>query len=148
MQQARQTFARMKIDNVRGPGGANGARRTGGTAAPGFSVQSEGASKTSAAAPAGPAHGVDAVLALQVEEGVGERRARQLKRGREALDALDELERGLVDGRAPGSLMARLRTLRPSGENTGEPGLDQVLNEIDIRVAVELAKLERGLAPA
>jgi len=31
-------------------------------------------------------------------------------------------------------------------ERTGEPELDAVLIEIDIRVAVELAKLEMGLA--
>jgi hypothetical protein len=53
------------------------------------------------------------------------------------------LERGLVLGRAPAAVRAELERLRHGAEPTGEPGLDEVLREIDTRVAVELAKLER-----
>jgi hypothetical protein len=53
------------------------------------------------------------------------------------------LERGLVLGRASGGLKARLEALQGRSEKTGDEGLDAVLLEIDVRLAVEAAKLER-----
>jgi hypothetical protein len=85
---------------------------------------------------------LDTVLALQTDDPTGQRRARQAKRGRDALDALEELGKGLLLGRAPGGLRNELERLRAAAEPTGEPGLDGVLREIDTRLAVELAKLE------
>jgi hypothetical protein len=70
-------------------------------------------------------------------------RARQRRRGQEALDTLEELERGLVLVRASGGLQARLEALHGRSEKTGDDGLDAVLHEIDVRLAVEAAKLER-----
>ncbi|MBK6703333.1 MAG: hypothetical protein IPG56_05875 [Caulobacteraceae bacterium] len=72
-----------------------------------------------------------------------QRRARQRRRGQEALDTLEELERGLVLGRASGGLQGRLEALHGRSEKTGDDGLDAVLHEIDVRLAVEAAKLER-----
>ena len=72
-----------------------------------------------------------------------QRRARQRRRGAEALDTLEELERGLLLGRAPGGLKAKLEALQGRSEKTGDEDLDAVLHEIDVRLAVEAAKLER-----
>ncbi len=91
---------------------------------------------------------LDAILALQAEEPAGQRRARQAKRGRAALDVLEKLERALVLGRAPASLRADLDHVQRGAEATGEVGLDEVLREIDIRLAVEAAKLDRMLERA
>jgi len=62
-------------------------------------------------------------------------------KGRKALDVLDTLKLGLLDGSVDGSTLARLKVAAEGlGEQTGDPGLDSVLGEIDLRVAVELAK--------
>lgn len=118
-------------------------RRGGRLGAAGFAPEAESAQRASAATGVGGVASVDAILALQGEDQPAGPRARQTRRGRDALDALQNLEEGILLGRAPGTLKARLETLRRGGEQTGDVGLDAVLLEIDTRVAVELAKLER-----
>ena len=84
---------------------------------------------------------VDALIALQGVENPAERKKRAVVKGRKALDVLDTLKLGLLDGSVDGSTLARLKVAAEGlGEQTGDPGLDQVLGEIDLRVAVELAK--------
>ena len=56
-------------------------------------------------------------------------------------DYFDTLKVGLLDGSVEGSTLARLKVAAEGlDEQTGDPGLDSVLGEIDLRVAVELAK--------
>lgn len=139
----------MKIESGRGVSSASGTRKAGGaSAAPGFEPSIEGAQRAAPAAPTSVVTALDAVIALQSEEPPAQRRARQAKRGREALDALEKLEQGLLEGRAPASLKAELERLQFASSPTGEPGLDAVLNEIDVRLAVEAAKLEQLLGRA
>lgn len=134
----------MKIESGRGVTPSGGARRTGGASGAGeFSPSVEGAQRTSAASATSAITSLDAILALQGEDGPTQRRARQARRGRAALDALEQLTEGLLTGRAPAALAAELQRLQAGAEITGEEGLDSVLREIDTRVAVELAKLER-----
>lgn len=135
----------MKIEGGRSIGPAQGAKRSGATTAPGFSPAGETETPQRAAATGGlaPAASLDAVLALQAEGFDPGRRSRQVKRAQQALDKLADLERGLLEGRAPGALRGDLQALQAESAPTGEPGLDSILLEIDIRVAVELAKLER-----
>lgn len=84
---------------------------------------------------------VDALIALQGVEDPRERKKRAVAKGRNALDVLDRLKLGLLDGSVDGSMLARLKVAAEGlSEQTGDPGLDTVLSEIDLRVAVELAK--------
>lgn len=134
----------MKIESGRGVTPSGGARRTGGSnGASGFSVAVDGPQRTTAASAASAVTPLDAILALQAEDSPTARRARQARRGRAALDALEQLEQGLLLGRAPGGLAGELQRLHAGAEMTGDEGLDGVLREIDTRLAVELAKLER-----
>ena len=133
----------MKVESGRGIGPADGSKRTGGAAAPGFALASEGPTRPAPATGVNTIASLDAVLALQGEEAPSQRRSRQARRGWSALQALEALEEGLLLGRAPQGLRAELERLRGGSEATGEPGLDGVLREIDTRLAVELAKLER-----
>jgi hypothetical protein len=85
--------------------------------------------------------GIDALIALQGIEDPVERRRRAVKHGRRALDALDELKMGLLAGTLDQSTMLRLKSVAADlHDASGDDGLDQVLAEIDLRVAVELAK--------
>jgi hypothetical protein len=133
----------MKIEGPRGVSQTGGARKTG-AAAPGFAPSApENAPRATAAGSVAATSALDAVLALQAEGFDPGRRSRQVRRAQDALDALSRLERGLLEGAAPGGLKAELVALQQASAPTGEPGLDAVLLEVDTRVAVELAKLDR-----
>jgi hypothetical protein len=85
--------------------------------------------------------GIDALIALQGIEDPVERRKRAVKHGRRALDALDELKVALLAGRLDQGTLLRLQAAAAGlMDGSGDDRLDQVLGEIDLRVAVELAK--------
>jgi hypothetical protein len=84
---------------------------------------------------------IDALLAMQGIEDPVERRKRSVQRGKGALDVLDELKIGLLAGNFNASTVARLRDAAANlKSSSGDPGLDGVLSEIELRVEVELAK--------
>jgi hypothetical protein len=85
--------------------------------------------------------GIDALIALQGIEDPVERRRRAVKHGRRALDALDELKLGLLAGTLDQATMLRLKAVAADlHDASGDDRIDEVLAEIDLRVAVELAK--------
>jgi hypothetical protein len=85
---------------------------------------------------------IDALLAMQgIEEDPVERRKRSVARGKGALDVLDDLKIGLLSGNFDASTVSRLRDAAANlKSSSGDPGLDTVLSEIELRVEVELAK--------
>jgi hypothetical protein len=84
---------------------------------------------------------IDALLAMQGIEDPLERRKRSVQRGRGALDVLDDLKIGLLSGNFDASTVSRLRDAAANlKSSSGDPGLDAVLSEIELRVEVELAK--------
>jgi hypothetical protein len=85
--------------------------------------------------------GIDALIALQGIEDPLERRRRVVKNGRRALDALDEVKLGLLGGTLDQATMLRLKSMAADlKEGSGDERLDAIVAEIDLRVAVELAK--------
>jgi hypothetical protein len=108
----------------------------------GFSLPDAPANaETRSAAPPKAAGGIDALLALQGVEDPTERRKRSVQRGRGALDVLDDLKLGLLSGNFDASTVSRLRDAAANlKSSSGDPGLDAVLSEIELRVEVELAK--------
>jgi Class II flagellar assembly regulator len=86
--------------------------------------------------------GIDALIALQGIEDPTERRLRRaVKHGRRALDALEELKRALLSGGLESSALLGLKAVAADlKEGSGDDKFDQVLNEIELRVAAELAK--------
>jgi hypothetical protein len=86
--------------------------------------------------------GIDALIALQGIEDPTERRRHALKRGRHALDALDELKIGLLGGILSPATLTKLKAAAGYLKDaSGDAGLDTVLAEIELRVEVEIAKL-------
>ena len=132
----------MKSESGRGIGSSGPAKRSGASAATGFSPSVEGGARVATTAPASATASLEALLALQAETLTPARRSRQWRRGGRSLDLLERLEQALLSGVAPASLRTELESLRRAAEPTGEEGLDAALLEIDTRVAVELAKLE------
>jgi hypothetical protein len=130
-----------RISGPREP--SSGSRPSGGSA--GFSLslgESPGESASTRAAPMLP--GLDAMLALQSVDDALTKRRRALRRGRALLDDLDKLKLSLLDGRTSAADKARLAGLvADQRDRVDDPVLDSILGEIDVRAAVELAKLER-----
>ncbi len=131
---------------VSGPNGTNlgsqnkSVRRS---SSGGFSLpDTASATETRATAAPKAAAGIDALLALQgIEEDPVERRKRSVQRGKRALDVLDALKIGLLSGNLDGGTVGRLRDAAANlKSSSGDPGLDAVLAEIELRVEVELAK--------
>lgn len=96
-------------------------------------------------APTAPLAALDGVLAVQeVEDPTAERR-RAARHGHSLLDELHELQLGMVDGWVSEATLRRLGGLvdglRPAA---GDSQLGEVLDAIELRAAVELAKLRRG----
>jgi hypothetical protein len=103
--------------------------------------QSEPAAAPAAAVALRTLGGIDALIALQGIEEPGERRRRAVRHGRRALDALDELKLGLLAGTLDQSTLLRLKSVTADlQDGSGDDRLDAVLGEIELRVAVELAK--------
>ncbi len=98
------------------------------------------------AAPAAAAPGLTAVDALLVAQELpdplaGRRRA--VQRGNALLDRLEELRLGLLAGILSRERLDELTRLAGTvRETVDDPRLGEVLDEIDLRVAVELAKLD------
>jgi hypothetical protein len=84
---------------------------------------------------------IDALMALQGVEDPTERKKRAVAKGRNALDVLDKLKLAMLDGSVDAPTLARLKVAAEGlTDESGDPGLDAVLSEINLRVAVELAK--------
>jgi hypothetical protein len=126
--------------------GAAAAYRSGASPAAGFSVPAEGARAAGPAPPAralSAAPSLEALLALQEEPAPGERRRRAVRRAGRILDVLDELKLALLEGRfSPSALRALEGAVREERPDTEDPGLKALLDQIETRAAVELAKQE------
>lgn len=124
------------------PSVSGAVRRSGGD----FSLSKTGETpKSAATAQASAAFGMmgmDALLALQGEEDVlTGRRRRQIKRSHDMLDVLDDLKVGVLSGDIDDAALLRLQSLiAEHREDIEDDRLQGVLNEIETRAFVELAK--------
>ncbi len=85
---------------------------------------------------------VEALIAIQQAPDATTGRAKSLARADSILDALDDLRVGLLSGGVPRATLHRLAHLvRDRGEDFADPRLTEVLDEIELRAHVELAKL-------
>jgi hypothetical protein len=122
----------------------------GATPGVGFSLGAQGAGEAAGVKSAAGVSGVasvDALLALQAVEDPMQRRRRAVSRAGRILDALDGLKIALLEGEAsPATLQALMTAVKEERGATDDVRLQGVLNEIETRAAVELAKLARATA--
>ena len=96
-------------------------------------------------AAAGVAHvsSLEALMALQEVGGPLERRRRAVRRADSILEALEGLKLDLLEGTlSPGALNGLTRAVREQRSLTEDPQLEDLLDQVETRAAVELAKLE------
>ena len=138
----------MKVNGTSGVGAANGAGKPRAAGdGQGFRLPSVEAAvapvRTSQASGISGIMNVDVILALQEMGGPMERRRRALRRAGRILDVLDDVKVSLLTGEMSAGQLDRLRiAIRDEREATEDTRLEGVLDEIETRAAVELAKLE------
>ncbi len=102
----------------------------------------------SAPAPAAPLASLASLLAVQAVEPVEDataKRKRALYRAERLLDGLDALKLAYLEGRVGAELLHRLRAELAHARDRpgdGDSRLQELVREVETRVAVELAKLE------
>lgn len=132
--------------------GSNVRRRTGTSAASSFSdvlgaAQSEGAFSASEVSEPSATASLGNLLALQEISEEERRRERLVKQGKTMLDALETLRQRLLMGEIPAHMLNQLETsLAAQKEGVSDPNLLMIIEDIELRVAVELAKLEMSFA--
>ena len=88
---------------------------------------------------------VDSILTLQGIDDSTSGRSRGLAHGERLLDMLDEVRDGLLAGGIPRATLNRLATaVSKRQDGFADPKLQSVLDEIELRARVELAKLEQA----
>jgi hypothetical protein len=116
--------------------GANGSDST-------FSVSTAQDARSNAVSAPGPLTALDSILTLQGMDDPTDGRSRGLQQGEHLLDMLDQVRDGLLAGGIPRSTLNRLAVaVGRRHEGFADPKLQGVLDEIELRAHVELAKLE------
>ncbi len=138
----------MKVQGPSSSQAAQNARRAG-IVAPGFVLPNGGAASTGSTghvAPPSSLTNIGALLALQTQDDVTERRQRAARRSNTLLDQLDGIRLSILVGGVSREQVAALsNTLREYRDQVDDPGLEAILDDVELRAEVELAKLERAL---
>ncbi len=137
----------MKVTGAGGVGQGQGPRPTRPAGGEGFRLPAAsaaaGPSQVSGVGATQATMGVQSLIALQEVGGPLERRRRAVGRAGRILDVLDEVKVALLDGDLNAGDLDRLRrVVREERQATEDPKLEALLNEIETRAAVEMAKLE------
>ena len=135
----------MRIDSTNRSAGVtkNGSSGRSGSSADFVPAGADGPSRVASAAPIASTTAIDAILALQAVGGPLDGKKKALRRGKTLLDELDEIKADLLIGQVSAERLDALSTLLAQARERSDPALDAVLDDIDLRVRVELAKLGR-----
>jgi parvulin-like peptidyl-prolyl isomerase len=136
----------MRIDSTArssGVTGRSGASRSSGDG--GFFIDdSAGATQAGSAAPVAQTAGIDALLALQsAEEPLAQRRKKAVRRANALLDTLETIKADLLLGQVSEGRLNQLMVQIGQLRERGLADLDAVLDDIELRARVELAKFGR-----
>lgn len=122
-------------------------RSVGARARSGSSFQLPGdtpsASRAAASAPALALCDLQSLIALQSFEDPTERRRKAVKRGFDLLDVLEGVKMDLLVGRVSPERLENLVAMLGNRVETGDAQLDALMEDIELRAKVELAKLGR-----
>lgn len=110
----------------------------------GFFISDEpAASQVASAQPVAPSTGIDALLALQAVEDPLFARRKALRRGNALLDTLETIKTDLLLGQVSEGRLNQLMVLVGQARERNLPELDPILDDIELRARVELAKFGR-----
>lgn len=138
-------LGKMKIGN-KGPIGVTSARRRDRAASTsgGFSKEISVDTPVVATQSTGGAVPISSLLSLQEVNDPLQERQRVIKHGEDLLEELDELRHGLLIGSFLEEKLNRILAMVKSQKaRLADPRLKEIVGEIELRAAVELAKLGR-----
>ena len=132
---------------IKGPGrvetGAIRRKPAAATGGSGFSVGNAAEPQAQIVAGPGPIAALDSILALQDMGDATDGRSKGLAHGEQLLDILDSVRDGLLAGGIPRATLNRLAVAVTRRHDVfADPKLQDVLDQIELRAHVELAKLE------
>ena len=109
-----------------------------------FTVSEPAESHAQIVAGPGPIAALDSILALQDMGDATDGRSKGLAHGEQLLDILDSVRDGLLAGGIPRATLNRLAVAVTRRHDVfADPKLQDVLDQIELRAHVELAKLEQ-----
>ncbi len=109
-----------------------------------FTIDTESQpSRAAANAPMVASAGLETLLALQAVDDVRLTRRKAIRRGHQMLDTLDEMKVDMLAGRVSEGKLNQLLSLVGQAREATLPGLDSVLDDLELRARVELAKFGR-----
>jgi len=109
-----------------------------------FALDSEAATdRVANADPVVASSGIDALLALQAVEDPLFARRKAIRRGSNLLDTLEAIKADLLAGQVSEGRLNALMAIVTSARERGLAGLDALLDDIELRARVELAKFGR-----
>lgn len=137
----------MRIDNNQRIGNLGGRTATARSSTSSFFLgDADGTTDSRPAAAIAPATSLDALLALQAVEDPLLKKRKLVRRGTQLLDTLEEMKTDLLAGRVSESRLNQLMAVLGQARDKADPRLDALIDDIELRARVELAK--RGLYPA
>ncbi len=142
----------MKITGFGSIGKAGGSKKTTKSSAVQSFAELLAASEAGAATEAAPASDITAtaavsnMLALQEISDEEVRRGKLAQQGHNLLDSLEKLRRQLLTGSLPLSVLQEMnRNLVLKKQVVNDPRLTAIIEDIELRAAVEMAKLETAI---
>jgi hypothetical protein len=135
----------MRIENTARSTGAAARGDTGRSSAAGGFFVDDGATTTRAATaqPMSATSGIDALLALQAVDDPLLARKKAVRRGNALLDTLETIKADLLLGQVSEGRLNQLMVLVTQARERNLPELDPILDDIELRARVELAKFGR-----
>lgn len=136
----------MRIDGTSrnsGVGRKSGSRKSSGEGQAFVIGEDVDAPKAASTHAAGPVAGIDAILALQGVDDPLYARRKAVKRGQTMLDILEDMKADLLVGRVSASRLQGLMNVIAQVRAKSDPDLDALVDDIELRARVELAKLGR-----
>jgi hypothetical protein len=136
----------VRIDTIRaGIMGSRGAAVRSGSGVAFHAGDESQVQRAGAAAQAAPLQDIGSLLALQAVEDPLLKRKKLVRRGTQLLDTLEDIKADLLVGPVSDGRLNQLMALISQARERTEPGLDGLLDDIELRARVELAK--RGHFP-
>jgi len=137
----------IKIEGPGGPRSKGSVKRSGrsdGSGSEDFAKELQGPEKTEETSrinKASPLTGIQALLSMQEVDDATERASKGRRRAEAILDKLDKLRLALLDGAiGKEDLIELARQVQSSRATIDDPRLARILDEIDLRAQVEIAK--------
>ena len=126
---------------------SRGSQRVSGQSNSDFSSQISGEpAGAGAVSSSTPITALDGILAVQEVPTATDGRSRGIKRGYNLLEQLDDIRLGLLTGAIPQRRLVELRhEIEEARETVTDPQLSVILDDIELRAAVELAKLDKAV---